>query len=74
MNRSIAIVVVVLAATLGACSPATANSPKEGLFPMWADSQCWSSSAWKDCKEQRKALGVPASHFVLARREAPRGQ
>jgi len=56
----------VLVACAG-CSPATANSPRDGLFPMWADSTCWSADGWKACGAERKAAGVREGRFVAGR-------
>lgn len=56
----------VLVACAG-CSPATANSPREGLYPMWADCTCWSAKDWQACAAERKLVGVREGHFVAAR-------
>ena len=52
---------------LSGCSHATANSPREGAFPMWADSQCWGAKSWAYCRHERKEWGVGEGRFVLAR-------
>lgn len=72
MRRSMMVTVVLMVAALTGCSAATANSPRAGFFPMFADSQCWSASAWRQCKEERKAAGVGEERFVAARHEDSR--
>lgn len=60
--RTVTIAFVML--SIVGCSRATPKTPRDGLFPMWADTACWSGVGWHDCASRRAALGVPQESFV----------
>lgn len=60
--RTVTIALVML--SIVGCSQATPKTPRDGLFPMWADTACWSGDGWRDCASKRAAMGVPQESFV----------